>query len=194
MPFKPTSEHHPFLAPVRGFADNHLKAGALARAHQAEPPWDVAKLMAEQGLMCIAFPEADGGQGGTLIDAILAIEAVTEACPRSADVIQAGNFGPVRVLAEYGTSDQKQRYLAKILRGESVICVGMTEPEAGSAVTDLTSSATPDGGGYWLVSNIGTVFRYGNAAGLGDLATAGVTATDVVGLAPTSPPVPVDFF
>ena len=59
--------------------------------------------MAAQGLMGITMPEADGGQGGTLMDAVLAIEAVAQVCPRSADVIQAGNFGPVRVLAEYGT-------------------------------------------------------------------------------------------
>ncbi len=148
MDFKLTSEQQQFRDAVSGFAQKHLKAGALARAHEAEHPWDVAKLMAEQGLMGIAFPEADGGQGGSLMDAILAIEAVTEACPRSADVIQAGNFGPVRVLAEYGTADQKKRYLDNILRGESVICVGMTEPDAGSAVTDLTTSATPDGDGY----------------------------------------------
>jgi alkylation response protein AidB-like acyl-CoA dehydrogenase len=148
MNFQLTPEQQQFRDSVRGFADKHLKAGALARAHQTEHPFDVAKLMAGQGLMGIAFPEADGGQGGSLMDAILAIEAVTEACPRSADVIQAGNFGPVRVLAEYGTPDQKQRYLTKILKGESVICVGMTEPEAGSAVTDLTTSATPDGDGY----------------------------------------------
>ena len=148
MDFKLTPEQQQFRDSVRGFADKHLKAGALQRAHQTEHPFDIAKLMAEQGLMGIAFPEADGGQGGSLMDAILAIEAVTEACPRSADVIQAGNFGPVRVLAEYGTPDQKQRYLAKILKGESVICVGMTEPEAGSAVTDLVTSATPDGEGY----------------------------------------------
>ena len=82
------------------------------------------------------------------MDAILAIETVSQVCPRSADVIQAGNFGPVRVLAEFGTASQKQRYLSKILRGESVITVGMTEPEAGSAVTDLTTAATPDGDGY----------------------------------------------
>jgi len=148
MDFKLTAEQQQFRDAVSGFAQKHLKAGALKRAHQVEHPFDVAKLMAEQGLMGIAFPEADGGQGGTLMDAILAIEAVTEACPRSADVIQAGNFGPVRVLAEYGTPDQKKRYLSKILAGESVICVGMTEPEAGSAVTDLTTSATPDGDGY----------------------------------------------
>ncbi len=104
--------------------------------------------MAGQGLMGITMKEADGGQGGTLMDAILAIEAVALVCPKSADVVQAGNFGPVRVLAEYGTKDQKARYLRKILNGESVICVGMTEPEAGSAVTDLKTSATPDGAGY----------------------------------------------
>ncbi len=148
MDFRLNSEQQQFRDAVSGFAQKHLKAGALKRAHEAEHPWDVAKLMAEQGLMGIAFPQADGGQGGSLMDAILAIEAVTEACPRSADVIQAGNFGPVRVLAEYGTADQKKRYLDKILRGEAVICVGMTEPDAGSAVTDLTTSAKPDGEGF----------------------------------------------
>ena len=148
MDFSLTSDQQMFCDSVRGFAEKHLAAGALARAHQEEHPWDVSKLIAEQGLMGIAMKEEDGGQGGTLMDAILAIETVAQVCPRSADVIQAGNFGPVRVLAEYGTRDQKARYLKKILAGESVITVGMTEPEAGSAVTDLTTSAKPDGSGY----------------------------------------------
>jgi alkylation response protein AidB-like acyl-CoA dehydrogenase len=104
--------------------------------------------MAKQGLLGITIAEADGGQGGTLIDAVIAIETVASACPRSADVVQAGNFGPIRVLAEYGTKEQKQKYLKRLLSGESVISVGMTEPEAGSAVTDLQTSATPDGEGY----------------------------------------------
>ena len=148
MDFELSDEQKMFRDSVRGFAERHLAAGALARAHQEEHPWDVARLMAEQGLMGIAMKEEDGGQGGTLMDAILAIETVAQVCPRSADVIQAGNFGPVRVLAEYGTPDQKERYLKKILSGESVITVGMTEPEAGSAVTDLVTSAKPDGDGY----------------------------------------------
>ena len=148
MDFHFTPEQEQFRDAVRGFAERHLRDGALARAHQEEHPWDVAKLMAEQGLMGITMKEEDGGQGGTLMDAIIAIETIASVCPRSADVIQAGNFGPVRVLAEYGTPDQKARYLAKILRGESVITVGMTEPEAGSAVTDLKTAATPDGDGY----------------------------------------------
>ncbi len=148
MDFKFTPEQEQFRDAVRGFAERHLRDGALKRAHQEEHPWDVAKLMAEQGLMGINMKEEDGGQGGSLMDAIIAIETIASICPRSADVIQAGNFGPVRVLAEYGTPDQKKRYLDKILAGESVITVGMTEPEAGSAVTDLKTSATPDGDGY----------------------------------------------
>ena len=108
---------------------SQARSGPL-RAHNEAHPWDVAKLMAEQGLLGIAMPEEDGGQGGTLMDAVLAIETVAMVCPRSADVVQAGNFGPVRTLSEYATKDQKDRYLSKILRGESLICVGMTEPEA----------------------------------------------------------------
>jgi alkylation response protein AidB-like acyl-CoA dehydrogenase len=106
--------------------------------------------MAEQGLLGITLREEDGGQGGSLMDAVLAIEAVAAVCPRSADVIQAGSFGPVRVFAEYGTPMQKERYLTRILKGEGVISVGMTEPEAGSAVTDLKSTVTPDGDGFRL--------------------------------------------
>jgi alkylation response protein AidB-like acyl-CoA dehydrogenase len=104
--------------------------------------------MAEHGLLGITLPEADGGQGGTLMDAVIAIQAVASVCPRSADVVQAGNFGPIRVFAEYGTPAQKARFLRRLLAGEGVISVGMSEPDAGSAVTELKTTATPDGDGY----------------------------------------------
>jgi alkylation response protein AidB-like acyl-CoA dehydrogenase len=148
MDFSLSEEQRAFRDSVRGFAQKHLAAGALARAHAAGHPFDVARLMARQGLLGITIPEADGGQGGALMDAVLAIEAVASICPRSADVVQAGSFGPVRVLAEYGSAAQKKKYLAPILSGEAVMCLGMSEPEAGSAVTDLATSATPEGEGY----------------------------------------------
>jgi alkylation response protein AidB-like acyl-CoA dehydrogenase len=148
MNFELTDEQKQFREAVRGFAARRLREGALARAHSPDHPWDVAKLMAQQGLLGITISQEDGGQGGTLMDAVLAIETVAEACPRSADVVQAGNFGAIRVLAEYGTADQKRRYLTRLLAGEGVICVAMTEPGAGSAVTDLRTTATPDGDGY----------------------------------------------
>ena len=148
MDFQLTPEQAQFRDSVLAFSNKHLAAGARARAHSPEYPWDVAKLMAKQGLLGITVREEDGGQGGTLMDAVIAIESVASACPRSADVVQAGNFGPIRVLAEYGSSLQKSRFLKKLLSGEAVISVGMTEPDAGSAVTDLKTSATPDGEGY----------------------------------------------
>src|SRR5215510_8741155 len=148
MNFDFTEEQKLFAESVRRFAQDHLAKDALKRAHSPHFPFDVAKLMAAQGLLGITIPEADGGQGGTLIDAVIAIETVASVCPRSADVVQAGNFGPIRVLAEYGSKSQKDRYLKKLLSGESVISVGMTEPEAGSAVTDLQTTAKPEGSGY----------------------------------------------
>ena len=148
MDFRFTPEQEQLRDSVRRLSEKHLAARALERAHAAEYPWDVAQLMAGQGLLGITVAEADGGQGGTLMDAVIAIETVASVCPRSADVVQAGNFGAIRVLAEYGTPLQKEKYLKRLLSGEAVISVGMTEPEAGSAVTDLTTSATPDGSGY----------------------------------------------
>jgi alkylation response protein AidB-like acyl-CoA dehydrogenase len=148
MNFQLSAEQQTFQDSVRRFADKHLKPDALKRAHDPEYPWAIAHLMAQQGLLGITVSEADGGQGGSLMDAVLAIEAVAAACPRSADVIQAGNFGAIRVLAEYGSVWQKEKYLKRLLAGEGVISVGMTEPEAGSAVTDLRTSATPDGDGF----------------------------------------------
>jgi len=148
MDFRFTPEQEQFRDAVRRFAEKHLAAGALARAHAAAYPWEVARQMAAQGLLGITVAEADGGQGGSLMDAVIAIEAVASVCPRSADVVQAGNFGAIRVLAEYGSKAQKEKYLKRLLSGEAVISVGMTEPEAGSAVTDLATRATPDGAGY----------------------------------------------
>src|ERR1044071_4312321 len=110
MDFRLTPEQQQFRDSVLRFSQKELAAGALQRAHEPKYPWDVAKKMAEQGLLGITIAEADGGQGGTLLDAVLAIEAVASACPRSADVIQAGNFGPIRVLAEYGSASQRQRH------------------------------------------------------------------------------------
>jgi len=148
MDFHLSHEQQAFKDSVTRFARDHLADGAVARAHEPAYPWDIARLMAENGLLGITIAEADGGQGGSLMDAVLAIEAIASVCPRSADVIQAGSFGAIRVLAEYGSADQKERYLKRLLAGEGVISVGMTEPEAGSAVTDLVTTATPHGEGF----------------------------------------------
>jgi hypothetical protein len=148
MDFDFTAEQRAFAEQVRRFAREQLAPGALKRAHDPRFPFDVAQLMAKQGLMGITLPQGEGGQGGTLMDAVITIEQVAAECPRSADVVQFGNFGPIRTFAEYGTPVQKQRWLGELLAGRMVMSLGMTEPDAGSALTDLKTSARADGAHY----------------------------------------------
>ncbi|WP_213736267.1 acyl-CoA dehydrogenase family protein [Bradyrhizobium sp. dw_411] len=145
MDFDFTPEQRLFADSVRRFAETNLAKDALKRAHTPGFPFDVAALMAQQGLLGITIPAEDGGQGGSLMDAVIAIEQVASVCPRSADVIQAGNFGPIRTFAEYATADQKSRFMGSLMAGKSAISLGMTEPEAGSAVTELRTMARAEG-------------------------------------------------
>ena len=109
MDFNLTEEQRSFQNSVRNLAESHLSQGSLKRAHDPNFPKDVAKLFAKNGLMGITLPEKDGGQGGKLMDAVIAIEQVALVCPRSADVIQSGSFGPLRTFAEYASNFQKEK-------------------------------------------------------------------------------------
>ena len=148
MDFNLSEEHASFADSVRRFARDKLAAGALQRAHSSIYPADIAQLLAEQGLLGIAFAEQDGGQGGSLMHAVLAIQEVALVCPKSADIVQAGNFGPIRTFVEYASREQKARWLPELLRGQKVISLGMSEPDAGSAVTELKTSAVRDAGQF----------------------------------------------
>jgi alkylation response protein AidB-like acyl-CoA dehydrogenase len=150
MDFTLSDEHRAFADSVSRFAQDKLADGALARAHSPHYPWETAQLLAEQGLLGIAFPEEDGGQGGTLMHAVLAIQEVALVCPKSADIVQAGNFGPIRTFVEYATPEQKARFLPDLLAGKKLISLGMSEPDAGSAVTELKTAVTPDGDDYLI--------------------------------------------
>ena len=100
MDFKLNEEQQMFHDMVSRFAKAELAPAAIERAASEEYPWDVAAKFAEMGLLGILFDAADGGSGGTLVDAILAIQAVAEACPKSGDVIQAASEVGMRVEAE----------------------------------------------------------------------------------------------
>lgn len=148
MKFELDEEQAMFRDSVATFANRNLAAGALERAHTDDYPWDVARLMAENGLLGITIDEEKGGVGGKLMDAVVAIEQIAAVCPRSADVIQAGNFGAIRTFAQFATPRQQEEYLKPLLAGDGLIAVAMTEPDAGSAVTELTTTAVPDGDGF----------------------------------------------
>ena len=84
-----------------------------------------------------------------LLDAVIAIGR-SRCLSKVRGYRAGGNFGAIRTFAEYGTADQKTRYLPGLLAGEDVIAVAMTEPDAGSALTELSTSARRDGDGYRL--------------------------------------------
>lgn len=148
MDFRLTEDQRMFAESVRRFAIDNLQDGALERAHATEYPWDAARKISEFGLLGITLSEEDGGIGGSLMDAVIAIEQIASVCPKSADIVQAGNFGPIRTFAEYASPGQKEKWLPGLLAGTTLISLGMTEPEAGSAVTELRTSARLDGDHY----------------------------------------------
>jgi alkylation response protein AidB-like acyl-CoA dehydrogenase len=84
------------------------------------------------------------------MDAVIAIQEVAKACPKSGDVVQAANFGAIRTFAEYASPELKGRYLPELLAGRALLALAMSEPEAGSSATDLKTSATPDGDDYLI--------------------------------------------
>jgi len=150
MDFNLTSEQIAFADSVARFAEKDLAPGALERAHSPKYPWDIAKKISAQGLLGIAFPEKDGGMGGSLMDSVIAIQEVALHCPKSADIIQAGNFGAIRTFVEYASPAQKEKYLPNLLAGNTILGLGMSEPGAGSAVTELATSAKKVDGGFLI--------------------------------------------
>lgn len=145
MDFDFNDQQQAFAQAVRGFARRELSNGALERAHDPNFSFDLAQRLAGQGLLGILLPEEDGGAGGTLVDAVIAIQELAMVCPKSADVVQAGNFGPIRTFAEFANGEQKARYLPDLLAGKTLIGLCMSEPGAGSAVTELATTARVDG-------------------------------------------------
>lgn len=143
-----SDEQQAFAESIRAWARKHLAAGALERAHEAQYSWETAKLLADQGLLGLTISQDDGGQGASLVEAVIAIQELALICPKSADIVQAGNFGAIRTFAEYATPEQKSRYLPGLLDGSALIALGMSEPEAGSAVTEMRTTATEDGDEY----------------------------------------------
>ena len=108
-------------------------------------PWENAKVLAGAGFTGITIAAEDGGQGGGLLDAVLVLEAVSRVCPHSGDAVQATNFGAIRQIAAFGSPRVMREILPPLLDGEALVSVGMSEPEAGSALTELTTTARYDG-------------------------------------------------
>lgn len=149
MDFQLTDEQLRLQATVRAFADKECAplAAAWDREERVPDHSFEAKLIA-MGLYGMTLPEPYGGGGQDLLDAIVCIEQLARVSPLCAAGVFESNVGPVRVIERFGTDEQKAYWLPKACRGETEISIGMSEPEAGSALTDLRTKAEKVDGGY----------------------------------------------
>lgn len=105
-----------------------------------EYPWDNVEALRDAGFMGLTVPVEYGGRGGTCLDAVLVVEELAQACSTTARIMVEGNLGAVGAIMTYGSEEQKRLAAKSVLDGDKpAICI--TEPEAGSAATDMTTRA-----------------------------------------------------
>ena len=117
---------------------------SLARELEAEDkplPAAWMKRFAEMGFMGINVPEAYGGHGLLHLDAVIVLEELVRVSSAVAMPVFEANFGPMAVLTHFASEEMKQRILPRVCRGEYIVAVSMSEPEAGTALTDLRTRA-----------------------------------------------------
>jgi alkylation response protein AidB-like acyl-CoA dehydrogenase len=131
---------------ARDVARTHFapKAQEWDRAYASFPD-DERRRLGSLDLLGITLPEAFGGGGRPLLDALIVIEEVAKVCQLAAFSIFEASTGPARVVDLFGTDEQKEMFLRPVARGDATIAVAISEPDAGSAATDLTTSITLDG-------------------------------------------------
>ena len=142
MDFQLSDFHKDLVSVASTVARDHFPEGAAIDSPGVERdtlPREFLQVLANNGFAGMSISEDDGGQGGKLLDAVLVIEAMAHASPIAGDCVQALNFGAIQQLANLGSPSIKQRYLTPCLQGTKVVTIAMTEPDAGSAVTDLRS-------------------------------------------------------
>ena len=102
------------------------------------------KRLARMGFLGICLSPEYGGGGAPLIDALIVIEELAKECQLAAFQVFEANTGPARVIDLYGTADQKAQFLPPIINGDATLAVSISEPDAGSAATDVTTAARLD--------------------------------------------------
>ncbi|MCB1013463.1 MAG: acyl-CoA dehydrogenase family protein, partial [Microthrixaceae bacterium] len=108
------------------------------------------RTLAENGLLCLAWPEEFGGRGASVWEQTVVREEMwAHHEPRGAQYMGVNWVGPT--LMRYGTPEQQRLHLPPIAAGEVIWCQGFSEPEAGSDLASLRTAARRDGHG-WLIN------------------------------------------
>jgi butyryl-CoA dehydrogenase len=116
---------------------------------QEEFPWETMKVLAQSDLFGLYIPEEYGGLGGGIFSNCLAVEKLAEACIGVATTFAASGLGAYPILL-YANEAQKKKYLGEIASGQRLAAFGLTEPSAGSDVSNIQTTAVRDGDYYVL--------------------------------------------
>lgn len=103
-------------------------------------PDEERRRLGDLGFLGISLPEEYGGSGQPVLDALIVIEELAKECRPAAFQVFEANTGPARALALLGTEEQKARVLPRVVTGEATVAVAISEPDAGSAATDMTTA------------------------------------------------------
>ena len=111
--------------------------------------WQNVADLADAGLMGMTIPVEYGGRDASFLDVVLAVEEIAKACTLSARILVEANMGGISAIMAYGSPEQKAFCAPIVLSGDKpAICI--TEPDAGSAATEMTTTARQDGNRYIL--------------------------------------------
>ena len=131
-------------AEARALADDVFRARAARWDEHEEYPWDNVRDLVAHGFMGMTVPASYGGRSASLLDTVLVVEAIARRCGASARIVVDSNLGPVGAIQHFGTEAQKRKYLPKVAAGDKP-AIAITEPDAGSAASDMTTRAAMDG-------------------------------------------------
>jgi alkylation response protein AidB-like acyl-CoA dehydrogenase len=156
--FDDSPDEAAYRARVRQLLDQHAdellhlapgEEAPDARTHEAEMR-ATERVLADAGLVGITWPREYGGQGGTLVQQAIAAQELARArVPGLINHIGIGMCGPTVI--GHGSQEQKDRYLARLLRADDVWCQLFSEPASGSDLAALRTTAVRDGED-WLVN------------------------------------------
>lgn len=143
--FQLDPELESFRDEVRKVAERAFAPKAAYWDEEEVYPRENHELLAELGYLGIVTPEEYGGSGAPIIQGTIMLEEIARVCFNTALVAQIGVNGPSRAITILGSEEQKKRWLPGCVSGENIFGIGISEPGAGSAMTDMITSATPDG-------------------------------------------------
>lgn len=147
--FSLTPDQRALVAAARRIAETVCAPGAAETDRTEAYPTPVVQALAAAGLMGQTVPVSLGGRGRSCFDTVLAIEELARVCGVSARIMVEANMGAVGAILAYGTAAQREAAATHVLSGDKpAICI--TEPGAGSAATEMTTTARRVGGEWVL--------------------------------------------